>query len=81
MDTLSPTQIAWETRRRLGYSITAWEINRAYYFDGFFPVVIEGVQRIGKSSYASKVFAQAFGEWKKKPEPHYVVSLLEAVKD
>jgi len=39
------------------------------------------VQRIGKSAYASKVFGQAFGEWKKKPKPHYVVSILEAVKD
>ena len=81
MDTLSPSQIAWQQRRQVGYSITAWEINRAYYFDGFFPVVVEGVQRIGKSAYASKVFGQAFGEWKKKPKPHYVVSILEAEKD
>ena len=44
-------------------------------------MVIEGVQRIGKTTYASKAFAQAFGEWESKPEPHCVKSNFEAVKD
>lgn len=76
-----PTQISWKARRRVSYSLTAWEVNRAYYFDGFFPVVIEGVQRVGKTSYASKVFAQAFGEWERKPEPHCVKTDFESVKE
>ena len=77
---MSPSQIAWESKRQVGYSITAWEINRAYYFDGFFPMIIEGVQRVGKSSYASKVFGQAFGEWERDPYPRCVKSNMEAVK-
>ena len=47
---MSPQKISWETHRRVSYSITAWEINRAFYFDGFFSVVVEGKQRIGKTS-------------------------------
>jgi len=76
-----PRQLSWKARRRVSYSITAWEINKAYYFDGFFAMCIEGVQRIGKTSYASKAFAQAFGEWERKPEPHCVKTDFEAVKD
>jgi len=72
--------LLWEARSKVSYSITAWEINRAYYFDGFLPCVVEGVQRIGKSAYSSKVFAQAFGVWESKLEPHCVKSDLEAVK-
>ena len=79
--TLSPKQISWQARTRVSYSITAWEINKAYYFDGFCPMVVEGVQRIGKTSYSSKVFAQAYGEWERKPEPHCVKTDFEAVKD
>jgi hypothetical protein len=76
-----PRQLSWQARRRVSYSITAWEINRAYYFDGFFAMCVEGVQRIGKTSYSSKAFAQAFGEWERKPEPHCVRTDFEAVKD
>lgn len=61
-----PRQLSWMARRRVAYSITAWEINKAYYFDGFFAMCIEGVQRIGKTAYASKAFTQAFGEWERK---------------
>jgi len=78
---VSPKKISWETHRRVSYSITAWEINHAFYFDGFFSVVVEGKQRIGKTSYASKAFAQAFGEWERKPEFRCVRSDFEAVKD
>lgn len=79
------SKLSWETRRKVGYSITAWEINRAYYFDGFLPCVVEGVQRIGKSSYSSKAFAQAFGEWDRieingQLVPRCVKSNLEKVK-
>lgn len=66
----------------MGYSISAWEINKAFYFDGFFPIVVEGVQRIGKSAYASKIFGQAFGEWDRDEngDPYCAKSNLEAVK-
>lgn len=76
-----PTKLSWQRRIKVPYSITAWEINQAYYFDGFCPMVIEGKQRIGKTSYASKSFASAFGEWESKPEPHCVKFNFEAVKD
>jgi len=61
-----PSQISWQTRRQVGYSITAWEINRAYYFDGF-PVVIEGVQRMWESSFQSKAFLfQRISIWRRE---------------
>jgi len=41
----------------------AWEINDTYFHDGFFGMVVEGKQRIGKSSYCSQAMAEAFGEW------------------
>lgn len=76
-----PQTQAWQYDYRVPYSLTAWGINHAYYFDGFFSMVIEGVQRVGKTSYASKAFAQAFGEWEQKPSPHCVKADFEAVKD
>jgi hypothetical protein len=59
--TLPLRQIAWEARYKVSYSITAWEINRAFYFDGFLPCIVEGIPRIGKTAYSSKAFTQAFG--------------------
>lgn len=76
-----PSKLSWQGSIKKPYSLTAWNINQAYYFDGFFPVVVEGVQRIGKSAYSSKAFAQAFGEWVVKPEPRCVKANLDAVKD
>jgi hypothetical protein len=58
--TLPLRQIAWEARSKISYSITAWEINRAFYFDGFLPCIVEGIPRIGKSAYSSKAFTHAF---------------------
>ena len=56
--------------------------------DGFFGFVVQGKQRIGKSSYTQQSLAEAYGEWEKM----YVKSLkresmvcvkrnYEAVKD
>jgi len=41
----------------------SWYIRAAHKLDDFFGVIIEGVQRIGKSSFASQVGAEVFGEW------------------
>jgi hypothetical protein len=38
-------------------------------YDGFFALVVDGVQRIGKSSYVIKDLAFANGEWVYEPEP------------
>jgi hypothetical protein len=62
------------------YSLTSWNINDAYYFDGFFPCLVEGQQRIGKSAYAAKSLAHAYGEWEYKPYVHCVKPNYEAVK-
>ncbi|MCJ7759673.1 hypothetical protein MUP59_00820 [Candidatus Bathyarchaeota archaeon] len=76
-----PSKLSWHSRRKVAYSITAWEINQAYYFDGFNSMTIEGLQRLGKTAYASKCFAQAFGEWQINPEPHCVKPDFESVKE
>lgn len=44
-------------------------------------MTIEGLQRRGKSSYAIKSFAHAFGEWEFKPFPHVIKPDYESVKD
>ena len=63
------------------YNRTSWHINQAYYYDKFFAMTVEGVQRVGKSSYASQCLAEAFGEWTDKPEVKCVEPDYEAVKD
>lgn len=51
----------------------AWKINHEYVFDGFFGMIVEGKQRIGKSSYACQSLASAFGEWSYTEEADGVV--------
>ena len=41
-------------------------------FDGFFAMVVDGVQRTGKTSYVSKGLAYANGEWVFDPVPRCV---------
>lgn len=41
----------------------AWKINDTYLFDSFFGIVVEGKQRVGKSSYVSQSLAEAAGKW------------------
>ena len=41
----------------------AWKINDTYLFDSFFGIVVEGKQRVGKSSYVSQCLAEAAGKW------------------
>jgi len=60
--------------------MTAWKINDAYFFDRFMPVVVEGQQRIGKSSFTSKVLAHAYGKWEYKPFVYCAKPDFEAVK-
>lgn len=51
-------------KHRLLDSLTlAWYIRAAHKFDDFFGVIIEGVQRIGKTSFSSQAGAEAYGEW------------------
>lgn len=76
-----PAKLSWHHRKKVPYAITAWEINQAYYFDGFFAMTVEGVQRIGKTAYVCKGFAQACGQWEMKPEPHCAKMNLEEVKE
>jgi len=42
---------------------TAWKINDEFNLDGFFSMLAEGVQRIGKSSYVAQSMASAYGKW------------------
>ena len=49
-------------------------------FDGFFALVVDGVQRVGKSSYVIKGLAFANGEWVYEPEPVCVKPDWESVK-
>jgi len=42
---------------------TSWMINHAHYLDDFFGMIVEGRQRIGKSSYCCQCLAEAHGEW------------------
>ncbi len=49
-------------------------------YDGFFALVVDGVQRIGKSSYVIKGLAFANGEWVYEPEPICVKPDYESVK-
>ena len=52
----------------------SWEINDAFYKGSFFGMVVEGKQRIGKSSYCSQAMAQAFGEWTYDQQGHLVTA-------
>ena len=40
-----------------------WRINEEQYLDGFFGMITEGKQRIGKSSYNCQSLAEAHGKW------------------
>lgn len=46
----------------------AWRINHEHYLDGFFGMIVEGKQRIGKSSFCCQSLAEAFGEWEYEEE-------------
>jgi hypothetical protein len=59
--------------------ILAGKINTKNTFDGFFSMVIEGVQRRGKSSYARKSLASANGVWELEPQPLCVEPDYESV--
>jgi len=48
---------------------TAWRIKHEQLFDGFFGMITEGKQRIGKSSYNCQSLAEAFGEWEYEEQP------------
>jgi hypothetical protein len=52
-----------ETSQKFPYLVNAFKIRGAYESDDFMPQVIEGRQRLGKSSYSMKCAAQAHGEW------------------
>lgn len=49
-------------------------------YDGFFSMVVDGVQRTGKTSYVSKGLAYANGKWELRPVPHCVEPDFESVK-
>ena len=73
--------MSWRSNTAVHYCISAFEINQAYYFDGFSSQTIEGLQRRGKTAYACKSFANAFGEWEFKPYPHVTKPDFESVKN
>jgi hypothetical protein len=58
----------------------ARKINTESRFDGVFSMIIEGVQRIGKSSYARKCLALTSGKWELEPQPLCVEPDYESVK-
>jgi hypothetical protein len=49
-------------------------------YDGFFALVVDGVQRTGKTSYVSKSLAYANGEWFFDPVHKYVKPDFDSVK-
>jgi hypothetical protein len=71
-----PHALSWHSNVKVHYCISSYEINQAYYFDGFNPMTVEGKQRRGKSAYSCKAFANAFGEWEFKPYPHVAKRLF-----
>jgi len=46
---------------KTGRLILGQKINAEYQTDGFFDLVVQGKQRIGKSSYVSQCLAEAQG--------------------
>lgn len=61
---------------------SAWSVNQSWHFDGFIGFLVEGQQRVGKSSFCIQVGAGAFGDWKYSEE--YVECTrydYDAVKD
>jgi len=46
-------------------------MRREYKYDGFMSIIVEGKQRIGKSSYVSQSGAEALGEWDKDGDMLY----------
>lgn len=66
-----------EEKRNL---VLAQKLNEKTLFDGFFSVIVRGVQRVGKTSYVCKSLALANGEWEWNPEPNCVKPDYESVK-
>ena len=60
---------------KTGRLILAQKINAEYQTDGFFGLVVQGKQRIGKSSYTQQSLAKACGKWEKM----YVKSLKRSL--
>jgi len=58
-----------KSRGKTGRLILAQKINAECMSDGFFGQVVQGKQRIGKSSYTQQSLAEAFGDWDKMYAP------------
>ena len=54
-----------KSKGKAGRLILGQKINAEYMTDGFFGLVVQGKQRIGKSSYTQQSLAEAFGDWDK----------------
>lgn len=68
------SQESWRVKGEVApYLHTAAAINKCYYFDKFLGLTVEGVQRVGKSSYTCKALAQAHGEWERDRETDRLV--------
>ncbi|MHC3129847.1 MAG: hypothetical protein IBV52_07205 [Candidatus Bathyarchaeota archaeon] len=50
-----------KTQGKAGGLLLGQKINAEYMSDGFFGLVVQGKQRIGKSSYVSQCLAEAQG--------------------
>ena len=57
-----------------------WQITEEYVYDGFFGLIVEGKQRIGKSSYVSQAVAESFGRWEQEPKIRCIEPNYEEVK-
>ncbi|MHA1407938.1 MAG: hypothetical protein ACTSSG_11250 [Candidatus Heimdallarchaeaceae archaeon] len=62
------------------HRVLSWKIRKQYLFDDFYGMIVEGKQRIGKSSYISLCMAEALGKWEYHPEVICVEPNFEAVK-
>ena len=60
-----------------GRLMLAQKINAEYMTDGFFGLVVQGRQRIGKSSYTQRCLAESYGEWERPTRKDYSTGIIE----
>ena len=52
-----------KSQGKTGRLLLTQKINAEYISDGFFGLVVQGRQRIGKSSYTQQCLAESYGDW------------------
>lgn len=75
-DKVEPTPIEWDKKTPL---VLGKKISQSYKRGGFLGAIIYGRQRLGKSSYASQVLHQIYGNWDDVLD-HIVFTLEDVVE-